>query len=31
MKLETEYLGMSKFFEYAIKSYLKNVTLCGNT
>jgi len=29
MKLETEYLGMSKLFEYAIKSYLKNLTLCG--
>jgi len=23
MKLETEYLGMSKLFKYAIKSYLK--------
>ena len=29
MKLETEYLGMSKPFKYAIKSYLKNLTWCG--
>ena len=29
MKLETEYLGMSKLFKYAIKSYFKNITLCG--
>jgi hypothetical protein len=29
MKLEIEYLGMSKLFEYAIKSYLKNITFCG--
>jgi hypothetical protein len=29
MKLETEYLGMPNLFEYAIKSYLKNLTLCG--
>jgi len=29
MKRETEYLGMSKLFEYAIKSYLKNLILCG--
>jgi len=29
MKLETEYLGMSKLFKYAIISYFKNVTLCG--
>ena len=27
MKLETEYLGMSKVFKYAIKSYLKNLTV----
>jgi hypothetical protein len=25
MKLETKYLGISKLFEYAIKSYLKNM------
>ena len=29
MNLETEYLGMSKLFKYAIKSYFKNVTLCA--
>jgi hypothetical protein len=29
MKLETENLGMSKFFKYAIKSYLKNLNCCG--
>jgi hypothetical protein len=29
MKLEIEYLGMSNPFEYAIKSNLKNLTLCG--
>jgi len=29
MKLETEYLGMSKLFKHAIKSYLKNLTWCG--
>jgi len=29
MKLETEYLGIFKLFEYAIKSYLKILTLCG--
>ena len=29
MKLETEYLGMSKPFKYAKKSYLKNLTWCG--
>jgi len=29
IKIETEYLGMSKLFEYPIKSYLKNLTLCG--
>jgi hypothetical protein len=29
LKLETEYLGMSNLFEYAIKSYLRNLTLCG--
>jgi len=29
MELETEYLGMSKVFKYAMKSYFKNVTLCG--
>jgi hypothetical protein len=29
MKLETEYLGMCNLFEYAIKSYLRNLTLCG--
>ena len=29
MKLETEYLGMSKLFKYAIKSYLKNLTWRG--
>jgi hypothetical protein len=29
MKLETEYLGMSNLFEYARKSYLRNLTLCG--
>jgi hypothetical protein len=29
MKLETEYLGMSKLFKYAIKSYPKNLTWCG--
>jgi len=29
MKLETEYLEKSEIFEYTIKSYLKNVTLCG--
>jgi len=29
MKLGTEYLGMSKLFEYAIKSCLKDLTLCG--
>ena len=28
MKLETEYLGMSKLFKYAIKSYFKNVAVC---
>ena len=28
MKLETKYLGMSKLFEYLIKSYLKNLTWC---
>ena len=28
MKLETKYLGMSKRFEYRIKSYLKNLTWC---
>ena len=27
MKLETEYLGMSKLFKYAIKSYFKNITV----
>ena len=26
MQLETKYLGMSKLFEYTIKSYLKNLT-----
>jgi len=29
MKLETEYLRMTKLFKYAIKSYLKNLTWCG--
>jgi len=29
MKLQTEYLGMSKLFKYGIKSYLKNITWCG--
>jgi hypothetical protein len=29
MKLETYYLGMCKLFEYAITSYLKNLTWCG--
>ena len=29
MKLETEYLGMSKLFKYAIESYLKYLTWCG--
>jgi len=29
MKLETEFLGMCKLFEYGIKSYLKNLTWCG--
>jgi len=29
MKLETEYLGMSKRFKYATKSYFENVTSCG--
>ena len=29
MKLETEYLGMSKPFKYPIKSYLNNLTWCG--
>jgi hypothetical protein len=29
MKLETQYSGMSKRIEYAIKSYLKNVAWCG--
>ena len=29
MKLETEYLGVSKPFKYATKSYLKNLTWCG--
>ena len=28
IKLETKYLGMSKLFEYQIKSYLKNLTWC---
>jgi len=28
MKLETKYLGMSKLFEYPIKSYIKNLTWC---
>ena len=29
MELETEYLGMSKLFKYAIKSYLKILAWCG--
>jgi len=29
LKLETEYLEMSNLFKYAIKSYLRNLTLCG--
>jgi len=29
MKLETEYLGMSNLFKYAIKFDLRNLTLCG--
>ena len=29
MKLQTEYLRMSKLFKYAIKSCLKNLTWCG--
>jgi hypothetical protein len=29
MKLETQYSGMSKLFEYAIKLYLKNLVWCG--
>ena len=28
MKLKTKYLGMSKLFEYPIKSYLTNLTWC---
>jgi hypothetical protein len=29
MKLETENLGKSKLFKYAIKYYLKNLAWCG--
>ena len=29
MKLETEYLEMSKRFKYLIKILLKNLTWCG--